>query len=425
MKENNIIDVNPEDMIEYPNTLTDEQLETVVSTISENTSEVIKKYRDIKKQAEEGLFNSDVIDTGMINANSNDVSSYVTADEEGYIATDMSIFDVDEGKLEQENEEAFNKALGGSVKSVFDLSDEEVINLLSVVSEYRKDPEYKVYKNLGPKMQSIIRKTSMDANVQTHTFVNPQVLEQIAKMFIDSFIEEAELNESFVDLEKALNEAMQIPSMIDLYSEHTDEVMNIKLPELIDQLKETEPEKAQLMENVRSSFNDAYNFSRLQPLFENNSRVRKSVRKKYEDYIDFCDDVNRMNHNSKFKMNDARMMYKAIMSIFNNQTTDVPEEDLIYEDDIKKFIVLVCMSFEGLNPEDVVDASYIYYTIKNIIVLEHTTEAKTNFSIELINNITRIIFMIRDKEIQIYEQNKASNGESRKQKRSVRNKCKR
>ena len=83
--------------------------------------------------------------------------------------------------------------------------------------------------------------------------------------------------------------------------------------------------------------------------------------------------------------------------------------------DIYQFCILICESCRNMNPDDVIDASYMYYMIKNIIVLRHTQEAKTDFAIELISNICDTIVFIRNKEDEFNESvDKSKSGKKRK-----------
>ena len=52
----------------------------------------------------------------------------------------------------------------------------------------------------------------------------------------------------------------------------------------------------------------------------------------------------------------------------------------------------------NMNPDNLEDAAYMYYSLKNITMLNLTNETKTAFASELINNICDVIQYIRDKE---------------------------
>ena len=58
-----------------------------------------------------------------------------------------------------------------------------------------------------------------------------------------------------------------------------------------------------------------------------------------------------------------------------------------------------------MDPCDLIDATFMYYLMRNIIMLKHGNESKTEFAAELINNICGVITFIRDKEAEFNESN--------------------
>jgi hypothetical protein len=68
------------------------------------------------------------------------------------------------------------------------------------------------------------------------------------------------------------------------------------------------------------------------------------------------------------------------------------------KEDLNKFIILFCRTSMNMNPNELLDASYMYYALKNITMLNLTNESKTPFAAELISNICDIIEFIRAKE---------------------------
>ena len=106
--------------------------------------------------------------------------------------------------------------------------------------------------------------------------------------------------------------------------------------------------------------------------------------------------------------NDATEMPSALTSVLIiNPLSNVTENDTlkkrlidmkITDIDIKKFCVLITKTCEGKDSTNVMDAAYMYYLLRNIITLKLTHEAKTDFAVELINNICDVITFIRNKE---------------------------
>lgn len=394
-------------MEENKNILTNEQLEEVVETIKDSTSEQVEKVREIHGQVE-GIDNSnDNLEVEQVDAVVGDPSSYITQDKEGYVRSNIDFFDINKENIANLGIKEVEDHISDTAKQLFDLDDESVFNLLNIVREYKKNKNYPVWANMNTKLRGMIKIMALNANPGNAATANYPA---IAKSLIQTFIDEAELDQSFIDLEYTLNEALHIPSIVDMYSEHTEEVMNTKIPEMVIELREAgEDAKADQLELVKRSFSDAYDLHLLEEAYDNSSRIRKALRKNHDDNYRYEEDLNYANRKTKFMMNDAHTLYDALDSVLDEEFTSR---------DIRKFIILVCMSLENLDREDLPQAAYIYYLIKNIAILRLTDEAKTNFSIELINNIKRIIYMIRDKEAKFNNEHATV---QHKPKRSVRN----
>ena len=121
-------------------------------------------------------------------------------------------------------------------------------------------------------------------------------------------------------------------------------------------------------------------------------------------------------------MNDVRLVPEALrkvliedldksLSVIENDISELdPINRAIYmadisESDIKKFCVLIFKYCENMDPCDLIDATFMYYLMRNIIMLKHGNESKTEFAAELINNICAVITFIRDKEAEFNESN--------------------
>lgn len=295
------------------------------------------------------------------------------------------------------------------VKNNFNLSDEDSFKIFDIIKNL-KTPGYSVYNNLPDDLKKIIDDVLKKNNVAT-TISNR---EMYARNVMDEIIRDSGIEQTFIDLEEALDEALNIPSIVDLYSEHTREVMEEKIPEMIEKIKDTEPENAQKLADIKEAFTKSYTFSRAIEGF-NASFIRKAIRRYELEFRNSLRNFNYKNRESTFKMCDALEMPTVLKNIlidepiriYNGYTEigkRVPEvisrliELKISEVDIQKFCILITKTAMSLDASNIIDASYMYYLIKNIVVLKASNEAKTSFAIELINNICNVIVYIRDEE---------------------------
>ena len=328
----------------------------------------------------------------------------------------VSLFDIEDGETSVVDEEAIINKTADTAKETFDLSDEEVFQMVNVLNNMRSNPKYPVYANLPEKIQLVIGKLAYDNKVPVSK------LEAVSRAMLEELISEAGIDSTLIDLEKALNEALNIPSIMDMYTEHTRSVMEDILPKTIENIKDEFPDKAEKLEGIKKAFTASYDFSYAKETYVTNARLRKAIRRFETEFQRSIDMFNYMNEKSNFKMNDANHLFGVLKKVLitdlyitysvHEQTGDeMSEMDLklykmhIEDGDIKKFCILICKSCENYDPNNVIHAAYMYYLVRNIIALRHTNEAKTDFAVELINNICDTITFIRDKESEFNESN--------------------
>ena len=406
------------------NELTNNEIDSIVNAAENASDNNVIDMRDIKNTVDTNPNAELVVGEAIINDNGTIITTTNSGsnneiDEIDAIAAsfenqtaNISLFDI--GK--QTDDDIINSGIEEATKKAFDLTDEEVFRVVDTISNMRKDSKYPIFANLPEKIQVIISKLAYDNKIPVSG------LNDLSRMILNEFIKEAGVDNALIDLEKAIDEALQIPSLLDMYTEHTKDVMDNLIPQTIERIKDDAPEEAAKLEAVRDSFKKSYDFSFAKNQYESSSRLRKAIRRYDVEFKRCLDLFNYMNEKSNFKMNDVHHVPNVLTKILiddpittANMYTDNNEEipsniinliDLcITEEDIKKFCILICKSCENKNPNDVIDAAYMYYMVRNIIALRHTQETKTDFAVELINNICDTIIFIRDKESVFNESN--------------------
>ena len=344
----------------------------------------------------------------------------------------VSLFDIDRDKIPGLDTKVIESTVNNA-KDTFDLNDEEVFQMMNTLTKMKDNPNYPVYINLPKKVQTIIAKLAYDNQI---TITN---LENVSRAMLEEFMKEAGIDNTLIDLEKAIDEALQLPSIMDLYTDHTRNVFENIIPETVERIKDEFPEKADILIQVKHAFQDSYNYTRMKCDYCAHSRIRKTIRRWESEYSRTLDKFNYMNEKTNFKMNDVYNVPTVLEQILiddpwamvemyiNDGKKELPElckmitqMDITIED-IRKFTILLCKHCENLDPTNVVDASYMYYLVRNIIALRHTSEAKTDFSVQLINNICSVITYIRDKESEFNESNLDKSKSSKKSRSTKRN----
>lgn len=313
---------------------------------------------------------------------------------------------------EEENEDvekSITTTAAEAARDNYNLSEEEMMNMVDLIMKFRKDPNYPVFKNLPEIMKQSVRELAMSNGIPANGW------NRLARMVLEEFVADSNFDATFVDLQKAIDDALNIPSLTDMYSEHTKNVMDKYIPEMAERIKDEAPDKAERLLAVKEAFTKSYTFSFAKESYDSNSRVRKSIRRWETELDKVIDSFNFNNDKSNFRMNDAKELPIVLEHIlisepnltakmYKENNEEVPQKyiDLINmkitKEDIAKFCILVCKSCMNYNPHEIIDASYMYYLLKNIIMLKHTQEAKTDFAVELISNICDTITFIRNKE---------------------------
>lgn len=405
------------------NELTNTQIDTIVESAESSVIDGVIDMRDIKNKvvvdenASLIIAEGTVGDSGLIEATTHmSKDDFDGLDEIDRIAksfedatANIDLFDIEDGKTNPVNEEKVIATVADDLKNSLELSDEATMQVIEVLAQMRKDPKYPVFKNLPKEVQLIVTKLAMDNQM------DPAYLDEMSRLLLNEFLSSAGMEQSLIDLEKALDESLKIPSVMDMYSDHIRQVMEEKIPEVVEELKETDPEKADLLNEVKRMFTLSYNFGFARECYLVDAKLRKAIRRHDIEFKRSIELFNYQNEKSNFKMNDAAHVPTVLIELFiTNPNRDaalytgagenIPQDiqkllDMnITETDIQKFCILIFRSCRGIDPMAVDSAAYMYYLVRNIIALRHTKEAKTDFAAELINNICNTITFIRDKE---------------------------
>lgn len=404
------------------NNLTNNEIEKIAEAAEASRPFVkdMMEYKDSVKVNENVELETAEVETPI----ESDAADLMTGVIDTMPSADVSLFDINNAEA---IDEATKARAADTAKGTFDLSDDDTYEMLNVISEMKKDPNYPVYNNLPDKLKEIIRQLAASNNIPFSR------LNAVARMVMDEFMKEASVEQAFIDFEKSLNEALKIPSIIDLYTEHTRTVMEENIPQMIERIKDEAPEKAEMLAKVKEAFTKSYTFSEAKKAFEENTRIRKAMRRHDLEFKRSLNEFNFRNEKSNFKMNDVTELPEVLYHILIEEPamieaeykadgrtfadTDIEAKILAMDingADIEKLCILLCKSCDNLNPHDVIDAAYMYYMMKNIIVLKHTREAKTDFAIELISNICDLIAFIRDKEAEFNAANLDKSKSSKK-----------
>ena len=309
------------------------------------------------------------------------------------IPSEISIFDSDEEVRYEKSRDRKIKEL----KQNLQLEDSDVTALLSCIQAVRtNDKSFNIYEGLPAKLKVLVNKMCESKNLPV------MARHMLAKEIIQSIIDEMKTDASFVDLEEAMDQALAIPSMVDMYSEHTRTIMEENIPKVAESIKDSDPEKAKQLLAIKDSFTKAYTLSEVRHVYETNSKARKTVRR-YDgtgkELRRALDDVNYINERSMFKISDCAQIPDILYNILIDNpivriiSSTIDDSEVATEDN---------GSDKPIDPEmestirELADTEEEYEELKNLPKVNEEEEAELKAKSEALTsrikgmNITRL-----------------------------------
>ena len=141
------------------------------------------------------------------------------------------------------------------------------------------------------------------------------------------------------------------------------------------------------------NFRNGYDYHKTWHDYNNVSRIRKMVRRDYSKWRKFADTINFINRDTEFRMPNAKNCGDIVIDKILKYDNSISLED------VEKFLTLAFFSMQFYRENNVENASYCYYILKDMTILKYSNESKESFSNELMNNIISVIHCIRVKEV--------------------------
>jgi len=273
--------------------------------------------------------------------------------------------------------------IGNQYNNGNDMSDIEAEQLFEVMMRFKKGEKFNVYNALPESIKKPVNKMALEAELGTSK-------NNIAKLIVGQFISDLQIDKAFIEFNDAIQKELKLLNFTEMYSEHRLEVMEIKLLESADRIESENPEKAEMLRCISKTFTDTYMMNTMRNSV--NNRKNRQFIKDISKYSKICKNFNLKYENSRFKINNVMLL----LGILNRKFADNPD---ILEEDIIRFIMLFCRECELKDSNNIIDHTFMYYTIQNILMLDYVnnTEESTEFTKQLLSNITDVIMLIREK----------------------------
>lgn len=281
---------------------------------------------------------------------------------------DANLFDLVDEESKKVN--LIDIAINGINNNEFDLEElikrstaifpaaekDDVIALINIAKRYRDGEEFSVYGELPKTVQDTIKSEAGGSDKAT--------LNLFAKMVIEEFITEVldiTMEKEAIDFNESLKEALNIPDVTQLYQGYIREKFEKDLIEKANELESESPAGAEVLRKCSAAFTDTYTFKSMRAAIK--GKVRRKLYKDIEFYSRFCNEFNTRNKTSKFRIGDIFQMGRVLDKMAGIIGID--------NEDVMMLVVLFCKTCQNLNPNDVSDGIFMYYTIRNILNMEH------------------------------------------------------
>lgn len=282
----------------------------------------------------------------------------------------------------------------------FNLETEEAIKFARVVNRVKSGEKFNIYRELPNSIKFTIDKECLENEA-----IGNQTRNMMAKFIVDEFIRDYEIDQDLIDLEESLQEAIaeKDAGMKQLSDEITETYVDMLISrmdafyDLADKAREESPEKAKLLTDMGDACKDSINLEGLKAAIEKGIKI-KPIDKTQPERI--FKDFNFKYVNHKMNINDVT----AVPSVLDRHL----DKEKYSHEDILRFTLCFCKYCRLMTPDNLVDHTFMYYFVKNIVSLDFLVtaakepeEGDVNKSYDLYNsiisNISECINLIKGK----------------------------
>ena len=379
-----------------PKKLTGEE----VKLITETLNNVVEQNANLKviadlpsnngvSESESDLKGEDKVVTVNVNPVTNEKTVVGTPEEtNNELASDM-FEDILDGKLDGadiEDIELRETVVRDGLKEKFntDFKEEDVIKIMNLMNDYRKDNTIDVFARLPKKIQNVITTGIAKQGIPFNTAINirkTMARELLNDLILDISVDnyQVELNEQLDTLFGNMREEIR-----DMSIKNTKDQIE-KLTGIIPELREKDPEKADRLLLVIDGMKNSFSYEKLSTAIKEKKigRIRKIDLEKPKKIYD---KFNRLYETSVYNIYDMNMLPSIMRKL-------LPED--ISDEKIHRFLISFCKYCENNNfkPDVLEEHSFMYYTVLNIVLLSLGTKSveEDEYAKEITDNIIKVM----------------------------------
>lgn len=394
-------------------TLTDEQVEEIADALSKvdvsPDTALYNKIREEERDEEKGF---SVVESPIINpsngmtafSSSTDQNNKYNFDEDVNIDDIMNLDNVETDITKVEiTQDSLQKAIDKIYPGI-KVDEEDIVTLLSLANRYNKGESFSYYQSMPDNIKSSINVVLGDVSPEMGPYVK-EGRNFVAKQLLDSIVEQSVMDTATRDMNiAAMNTVSEFnnlskESLTEFFKLQKTQ-FEVNYPAQADnyekalaagEIDEKDVEKIKraitVYRGVANSFKQAYMYTEMMEAYRAGKIKVKPIQ--ISKIKRTCDEFNYKYQKSINTINDIKFIITTL-----DRHAD-PDIDI---DTIKKFVCIFINYTKNKKPDDVVDHTFMYYFVKNIISLDqydHTSEEENEFYTELLDRLNSIF-----KEIQ-------------------------
>lgn len=396
----NDIDKEYDDLIKSAdNILTDEQVEQLNDALEENAKnnsdiQLIRSFASNQNIDNEEGYNKKaniIIDP---NTGENKIVSTEDADTIDEDSFEKLVKDVEEGKVNVEidnspiTREELDETLSNVLDDKFNISDESIQVILELANRKMNKEEFNVYKAFPDEIKEMIDKY-MGYDDTTPRLTNNEIRSlrnSIAESLLDEFIMNVSVQRARTDLNKEVEDLFkQGIKDITEYSVGYTKERNQAYREYVENM-EDEDKKKKLTEAL-DVIDSAYNLDTLKE-FAKTCKIKKydieQPKKYFRDFL-------AKYQNSNYNIYDI----KLTLPILERKIVD---NEKYNSADIIAFLVCFCKYIKNFDTSNILEHTYMYYVIYNIVIMDSNTSENTKEVSDIFaENIREVIDNLKER----------------------------
>lgn len=285
---------------------------------------------------------------------------------------------------EVEDIELQDSVIEKNIKEKFDnISPLEISQFITLVKRFKECEKFNYFEAMPQSMKNEINETISEQHVPINEINSYR--KNITTSLLKDFISDASLDQCGIDLQDQLNKIFEDAGeeFKNLYNESMNDKFEY-IDDIIEKMREkgTDEDKINTLKNIKGAIIESSEYTEFKKSI-NKIKIKKfDLEKPERTWRSF----NAKYENSKYNIYNIAM------------TPDILVKHVgCSKDDAVRFSLIFCKYCQNYDPSDVVQHTFMYYFILNIITLNINTPNKVydDYSKTIIDNIKEIISNFR------------------------------